>query len=312
MKKRWIVPIVLGVGLIALGTNKQGDAQTVRVSTQILQTQTVEQTVSCNGVVEVGECAYVSADMACVLQEVLVEVGQQVKIGDPLLTIDKQATQQMYRSADRVGNALQLATMSDTISSPTDGIVLSVDVADDGLLAVGVPCVTIAPRDALQVRVMIREKLLPSLEVGQTVRVSGAGFDKEVYDGRLTEISSAASANSIGGESVVEGVVTFAKGETDASMRLGLTAKAKVVVSRVEEGLLLPYEAVCEDADGVSYVYLAQDDCAVYTAITPLEQLSGGVLVAEQTLDGSTVILEPELVTQNGMPIQPAEQEVDG
>ena len=307
MKKWWVVPVGLCVGLIVFVVGGQGKEQVASVHTTVLQLQDVEQTVSCDGVVEVSEHTFVSADVACVVREVLVDVGQQVSVGDPLIRIDLQATQQMHSSEDRVGSALLLATMLDTITSPTDGILLSVDVADGGVIGEGEACITIAARDDLQVRVMIREKLLPSLEIGQSVRISGAGFDKAVYNGHLSEISSAASSGSMGGESVVEGVITLDEGQVDASMRLGLTAKAKVIISTFEEGLLLPYDAIGEDGDGAAYVYLLENDTAVYTEVTRLKEFSDGVLVAEQSLAGRTLVLEPELVTQDGMPIQSVE-----
>ena len=302
MKKWWFFPLVLGALALVVATANKQDEQTTKVRTAVLRTQTVEQTASCNGVVEAGEVQGVFSSMMCVVDKVLVEQGQQVKAGDPLVTIDKDATKLIQNSTDRVSGALSLLTMEETVCAPTDGIVLSVEVEAGDTLNEQMPCVTLAPLSALQVRVMIREKLLPTLSVGQSVRVSGVGFDKDVYLGELTEIASSASVSS-GGEAVVEGVVTLCENEADASMRLGLTAKAKIVTSVTKSGLVVPHEAVCRKDDGTRYVYLVRDSAATLTPITVSAELSDGVLLDTKEYAGYEVILDPEQVSADGMPI---------
>ena len=302
MKKRLIFPVIVGVAAIVFGAMKDGEKTSVTVEAAGLQAQTVEETVSCNGVIEAGETVLVYPPVNCVVQNVSVKVGQQVTAGESLIVIDKEATKRTQIGDDRMSDALELTAMAGSVTSPVDGIVLSVDAMDGTLLDAGVPCVTIAPRTGLQVRVMLREKLLPKLAVGQTVQISGAGFDKDMYCGTLSEISSAAASNS-GGESVVEGIVALDAGEVDASMRLGLSAKAKIVTSTREACVLIPYEAVAHTEDGQRYLYFAENGKAIYCPITPIEDLAEGVLVNGDAWVGRTLILEPEKVTGDGMSV---------
>lgn len=309
MKKRWIILAVLSLGTVAAFVLLRSKPQTVIVNTTTLKTSSVEKTVSCSGIVEAGEYAYATANASCVVGEVFAEVGKYVKKGQRLLSVDKDATEKLYQTGDRVGNALDLATMTEYILSPTDGVVVSVDALSGGVLQSGLPCVTIAPQSALQVRVLIREKQLPSLRVGQSVRVSGAGFDKEVYHGRLSEISFAANTDMTGAESVVDGVVTLDEGQSDASMRLGLTAKVKVVVSGQENVLLVPYEAVMSDENEECYVYVVKNNVASRRSITPIEEYADGVSVDQTQLVGCEVVTQPSLITRDGMTVQIATRE---
>lgn len=308
MKKWWILPIVAVVVVAAIGARKNTGSEPVSVRTSVLQMQRVEQTVSCNGVIEAGEITGVFAPQTCIADEVLVEVGQRVKAGDVLVTIDKEATRQIQLSSDRLTEALPLTAMGTAITSPTDGIVLSVEAMDGVMIETTAPCLTIAPISQLQVRVLIREKQLPSLEVGQAVRVSGAGFDKSVYYGCLEEISGAASASS-GSEGVVEGVVRLGENESDESMRIGLSAKAKVVVSVVEDGLLIPYEAVVHGDGDESYVYFVQDGRAQRQVIDFLGEHTSGLLVDRTEWAGKTLILEPDKVSDDGVQVRTAQED---
>ncbi len=296
MKKWWVLAVVAVAGVAAIGIGRKQSVEPTSVRTMVLKTQAVEQTVSCSGVVEAGEIEAVFAPQTCIADKVLVEVGQRVSAGDTLITIDKEATKKLQLSNGRLTEALPLTAMGVNILSPTDGVVLSVEAMAGATMESTSPCITIAPTSQLQVRVLIREKQLPSLEVGQMVRVSGSGFDKKVYYGCLEEISGAASTTS-GGEGIVEGVVRLEDNEADASMRIGLSAKAKVVVSTVEQGLLIPYEAIEQDDDNESYVYFWQDGRAQRQAIDPMGEYTGGVLVDHFDWVGRTLILEPDKVS---------------
>ncbi len=308
MKKWWILPIAAVVGVAAVGVRKNADSEPAAVRTTVLQTQRVEQTVTCNGAIEAGEITGVFSPQTCIAHEVLVSVGQRVKAGDTLITIDKEATKMLQLSGDRLTEALPLTAMGTAITSPTDGVVLSVEAVDGMMVETTEPCVTIAPISQLQVRVLIREKQLPSLEVGQAVRVSGAGFDKSVYRGQLTEIAGAASTSS-GGEGIVEGVVRLDESEADESMRIGLSAKVKVVVSTVEDGLLIPYEAVVNSDGDESYVYFVQDGRTQRQAIDSLGEQTGGVLVDRMEWAGKTLILEPDKVSGDGVQVRVAQED---
>ena len=303
MKKWWIFPAVLGVVAVMIGVTRNDQNTPVTVKTTVLHTQRVEQTISCNGVIEAGELVAVIAPQTCIADEVLVEVGQRVTAGDTLITIDKEATKRMQLGGNRVSEALPLTAMKESITASQSGIVVSVEASDGMMLEPTEPCVVIATDDGLQVRVMIREKQLPSLEVGQEVFISGAAFDKSEYCGHLSEISSAVSETA-GGEGIVEGVVTLYDGEADTSMRLGLTAKAKVVVSSIEQGLLIPYEAVVDDDGDVPYVYFVQDGCAKRETIDTQGDFGGGLLVPRADWVGRSIVLEPDKITADGQSIE--------
>ncbi len=309
MKQWWMLPLAIGAAVV-LGVTSESEKEPMTVKTTVLQPQTIEQTVSCSGVVEAGEIEGVFAPQTCIVQEVLVEVGQRVSAGDRLIAINKEATRQLQMSSDRLSGALSLTAMNEMITSPTDGIVVSVEAATGVMLETTTPCVTIAPDTGLQVRVMIREKLLPDLEIGQAVRVSGAGFDKELYHGQLSEISSAAS-DTAGGESIIEGVITLDDGEADESMRLGLSAKAKVVIATVEQGILIPYEAIVQADSGESSVYFVEDGRATRRVIEPQGEFAGGVLVLQADWAGNTLVLEPERIDGDGAVVLTAQEDAE-
>lgn len=293
MKKRWIVMgLAIAFAAVVLAVNmRRNDVVTVEGIT--LSPRQVEQTVSCMGVVDAADGTAVFAPMSCLIGRVSVKAGQRVNKGDVLATIDRDATR---RSIIDPSEQVVLAGMKDAFVAPIDGIVVSVNALVGETLEAGTPCAIIAGDNDVRVRIGIRERDLKQLKKGMHVRVRGEGFQKDVYEGELTEISSAALTEENNG-TIVEGVVKLRDGEVDPSMRLGLTAKASVITSVTEDGFVIPYEAVLSDEQG-DYVYVCDNDTVCLRRVSPVYQAPDGVVLTESEWRGVTVILCPNEVTE--------------
>lgn len=298
MKKRWVLLLLalsVAVGAVALS----GPSESMKVTTTMLRATRVEQTISCTGVVESAESTGVSLPFPCVMKRVEVKEGTRVKKGDLLAVVDKQAT------ADSLGEESQrlvLAATAERITAPQDGVVIAVNAQEGVMLEQGMPCVLLALEKDLQVRVNLREKDLQVLRQGQTVRLSGDGFARPMYYGRLTEIAAAARTDT-GAGTVVDGVVKLDEGQSDDSLRLGLTARAAVVTAVTEQGLVVPHEAVLNDAQGY-YVFLLRAGHAQREPISVVGQVATGVLLSDLSLEGETVICQPGKIIEDGLPVQ--------
>lgn len=300
MKKRWFwiaaaVVIAVGAGVWL----RQPDAPPT-VKTMVLTPTRVEQTVACSGVVEAADGVGVFAPVACRIREVRVAPGQRVSKGDVLAVVDKEAT---YVDASDMATQVVLAGMEEELTAPEDGIVTEVLAEVGETLALGTPCAVLVRPCDLQIRIAIREKDLRTLREGMRVRISGDGLEQSSYSGVLSEISCAASTSS--SATVVAGVVTPDEGVADASFRLGLSAKAKVITSVTEAGYLVPYEAVLADEDG-SYIYVLRDGVAYRYGVEGAAQVPSGLLLTDTELADATVVLDPEKVSGDGAAVTEA------
>lgn len=297
MKKKWMIVSVVGLAVVAAVVFSAFQRRPVTVSAITLQPRRVEQTVSCMGVVETADVTVVALPVECVIQQVHVKAGDRVKKGDPLATVDRDATRQtIYDSV----SLMALAALPDTITAPCDGTVMEVGAKTQQVLEQGVPCALLAADEDVQIRVAIRERDLRSVRQGMRVRITGDGFEKAAYEGVLTGISSAARTDESG--TIVEGVVTLLEGAVDTSLRLGLTARAAIVTSVTENGYVVPYEAVQSDKQG-SYVYVWEDGVARRQAIDVAAQVAEGILLQDATLASSQVIRDAQPITANGQRI---------
>lgn len=291
MKKKYMamsVAVMTAAMVLTVSVNRD---DSYVVSGIAITPQTVEQTVSCVGMVEAVDGIPVLLPIDCYLKSVKVKVGQRVKQGDVLATLDRKSTGD---NAEDPADLLVLAALENTITAPEDGVLVSVNAQSSQVLEKGTPCVVIARDEDIQVRIGIREKDLKQLKQGMTARIRGDGFTKESYDGELVSISSAARTEVEGG-TIVEGVVALADGQVDPSLRLGLTAKVQVITSIHEDGLVIPYEAVLSDAEG-DYVYVCENGKARVRRVNDYVRTSNGLMVSEESWNHVVVITAPEKI----------------
>ncbi len=294
MRKHWFWVVTAIVAAVGIGVWLRIPDAPPTVRTMVIRPSKVEQTVSCNGVVEAADGVGVFAPVSCHIREVCVTAGQRVNKGDVLAVIDKDAT---YTDETDLVTQVTLAGMEDTLIAPDDGVVVEVSAKAGETLKFGTPCALLVRSCDLQVRIAIREKDVRVLREGMRVRISGDGLEQTSYAGVLSEISCTASSSS--STTVVAGVVTPDIGVADESFRLGLSAKATVITSVEEEGYLVPYEAVLADEEG-SYIYVLREGVAHQRRVEGAVQVPRGLLLTDAALAGSSVILEPEKVAGDG------------
>lgn len=297
MKKRWLVAVTIPIVVAMVGVRIVGSETPPAVRTQALTISTVEQTVSCNGVVEAADGIGVMAPVACTIREVHASIGQRVRKGDILAVVDREST--VEHATDPM-TKLAVAAMEENLVASDDGIVINVNAEAGKELPFGTPCVVLVRPCDLQVRIAIREKDLRVLQEGMRVRISGDGFAQKHYAATLTEILATASTNS--SAPVVEGVVSMDDGQVDDSFRLGLTAKATVITSVTDEGIVIPYEAILSDESG-NYVYIVEQGAAKIYRLNDAAPLAQGLLLYDTRLKDSSIIMEPEKVEYEGMTI---------
>ncbi len=300
MKKRWIAVLLVGLFGIGMLFMNRG-SEPVKVNTVVLTAGRVEQTVTCTGVVESAKATGVFLPVACLMEQVGVKEGDRVEKGTLLAKVDKKAT---LERAENEAVRIALAAMPEEVTAPGAGIVVGVSAVEGAFAETGTPCVLLALEQDLQVRICLREKDLQVMQQGMAVRLSGDGFSRTAYTGSLQEISAVARTDT-GAGTMVEGIVQLDEGQVDASLRLGLTARATVITQVTEQGVLIPHEAVLTDDEG-TYVYLLKNGRAERQNLATVGQVAAGVLLEDCALEGATVICEPSKIARDGMIVEEA------
>jgi HlyD family secretion protein len=133
--------------------------------------------------------------------------------------------------------------------APSNGRVLSIDVVVGNRISSG-PFLTLADDSQLRVQVNMDETDLPNLKTGQAVTVSFDALPGQSFAGQVTSINP--SLANIRGASAVAIEVQLDQSAIQAlkDHPLGLSASAEVVVGQANNAVIVPLEALQQQADG--------------------------------------------------------------
>lgn len=282
------------VGGAVMGAGIFLSPQPVTVSLVTATEQQVRKTVECSGKVEAAGSTNVFAPIACVAGDVFVTVGQTVQAGDPLFSVDTEATKAVLAG---FGAPVTDGLLAKEVVAPVSGVISAVNVTAGGAVDPTAACAVIAAGEGIQIAAVIREKYLQQVAVGQTVEITGVGFEKPVYHGTVTAIADVAHQQYVGStpETVVATVIDVDPAERDESLRVGLNAKATIVVTVLENALLIPYTCIGQTDQGEEYVYVYHTDgYADRTPITVAEEFPDGALVVSGIAAGTTLVQHPD------------------
>lgn len=162
---------------------------------------------------------------------------------------------------------LQSAKAQCTITAPCSGTVTQVKAVVGG--AAGA-IATIENQSALEALLSVREYDINQLAVGQSVTLTSGA--KDVFHGAIIWIAPKAAVNENGEASY--GVKVSVDDATGA-LRLGMTAKAKVLLEEKKGVFSVPLDAVGTDENGETVVYRKNTDAEGNVTFIPIPVITG-------------------------------------
>lgn len=251
------------------------DAETARDSArkslELAQAAVDSQLAAYAAALDDAQTAY---DNALVNQQA-VETGVRQSLED-----QRAALSASRASSDTSVQELEIQSLEDqildcTVTAPVSGTVTAVNVTV-GAAPAGVLFV-IEDTSRLEVDVAVKEYDVGAVAEGMQAVVRADALEDEEFSGKLTFLAPAASQQTGG---TVEYEATVAVSDAGTPLRIGMSAKADVIVEEKEDVLAVPYESLGVSEDGLDVVYLAE------------EQEDGSYLVREVPV---TLGLEGEL-----------------
>ncbi|SEA36681.1 Multidrug resistance efflux pump [Pseudobutyrivibrio sp. ACV-2] len=154
------------------------------------------------------------------------------------------------------------------VSAPISGYIITMNVTEGNNYAQGNTVFTIADTSGFVVEATVNEYDIANIEEGLPAKVKFEATGDETFDGDVTFVSlasTAAIANNAGqqgqgGSSVATYNVKIKLNEVDKRMRVGMTAKASVILDSVKDVLCVPYDCVQTDDDGKNFVTTIDKD----------------------------------------------------
>ncbi|MGX8711908.1 MAG: efflux RND transporter periplasmic adaptor subunit [bacterium] len=314
--------VMMVVGVFTWGVFSRNSV--VPVSIVKVNPVTVENSVTCSGRVERVSMHNVYSPSAAFVSQVYVQLGDKVTQGQRLMDIQvpssaSDSSSSSSSSDSELGGTYesllnqysgQSQITTKTITSPYEGKITSLSVANQGYVQAGTPVAVISDSsDMLQVRLSVNESQISDIKKGQKAIITGVGFKNTAYTGTVKSISAEAKqmVSTTGQETVVEVIVSVEKPGSD--IKPGYTAKAKIITSENPDVLIAPYNAVRADKNGNEYVFKLKEKKAVKTPVVTNREFDDGFEITSGLSENDEVIANPDSVS-NGAHVIPKESSV--
>ncbi len=160
--------------------------------------------------------------------------------------------------------ALQNTINQSKITAPFAGTVTEVSAVSGELVSSGTEAVRIDNLENLMVDIYVSEVDINKVETGQPVILTFDALTKQEYAGFVDSFSSAGTDES----GVVEFRVSVKLENADEAVKPGFTSVVSIIISQVEDALLIPTQAILSQK-GVSVVMRVNADGS--TSAVPVE-----------------------------------------
>lgn len=151
-----------------------------------------------------------------------------------------------------------------TIVAPSDGIITALHV-EAGETFSGGDVVTVQDDANFIVTAVVDEYDIADVEKGMRVVVKTDATGEEELEGEITFVSPVPSANSeAAGSSQSESgyPIEISLNTENERLRIGMTAKASIVLKESKDVFAVPYDAISTNESGESIIYVMDDDSA--------------------------------------------------
>lgn len=287
-----------------------------------MKTDRYSKVIYATGSVEEREKTDVTSEFPLVIKKINTAVGKQVKAGDVLMEVDKEATKELLlklasNALSSSGTSLTvsllqtlgeysadqlLALIPSTVTAPKSGIVSRVEATKNRLIFPGESLAAISNGKGLVASLAVAETDISAVVPEQSVSLSGISEGGQTIYGKVYSISSSARKQLSGTsfETVVDVIVEIDSDET--TLKPGYTIKAEIQVEQPRQINLLPYDAVGQDENGEEYVYVynAKTGTAVRRWVVSGAETANGIEIVKGVYPSDPIIFDVSTVSGDG------------
>jgi HlyD family secretion protein len=185
------------------------------------------------------------------------------------------------------------------IAAPFDGVITNVESKRGDQVTNGTLAFRVDDLSHLLVDVLVSEVDINRIKVGQGVNLVFDAILNREYQGTVTEVALVGTDN----QGMVDFTVTVELTDTDDAVKPGMTAAVNIIVSKLDDVLLVPNRAV-RVLEGQRVVYILKDGNPepVEIELGASSETTSEVVESEINIGDQIVLNPPTVFSQNGPP----------
>ena len=213
--------------------------------------------------------------------------------------LEKAQMEQQYSndSNQEVIENYQKQIDSCTVTAPISGVITAMNVAvGDTYMGEGSNLFSIADKEYFVVSASVDEYDISSISRNMEAAVIVEAISEEELPATVSFVSPTATSSMMGGSSYE---LEIALNDPNENLRIGMTAKASIVLDAAYDVLTVPYDCVETDVNGKSVVYIDQNGEKTALEVEVGMQGDYYVEVSGEGLDENSVVYYATPMTVN-------------
>lgn len=317
MKKYMILQvIVIPLFLLALFAPSflQFAITPVQPTTVIRTTYT--ENIFVNGHVEEKSKKDVYVNLPIVPDKVYYQVGDMVKAGDILATVDAVATKNaLLQMADftnlipeqyidvlgsiNIDEKLIEDYVPTEVVAPIGGVITSISLVEGAISTPNTSVVTITQAQDNRLKMSVSEEQADKVKPGDVVVFKANATDDEKYVGTVERVFPNATKTIVGTSqaTVVNFYVELA--EDYERLKPGYTVTGVIRKAEPEIVHVLPYEAVLQDENNKEYIYVINQSRVERIYVETGRELPAGIEILSPSLFGKAIVHNASAIKRN-------------
>ena len=190
---------------------------------------------------------------------------------DIALTELQESYDKTYTQSDAINDVYEQIDATKVVA-PFSGYITNINVTEGNNYTQGSTVFNISDVSSFVVEGSVDEYDISSLSTGQKAVVKFDATDDEEFTGEVTYVgitpptstssssATASTSSSSSSSSSSSYTIKIALDTADSRLRVGMTAKASVILESVEDVFAVAYDCVSEDRDGNSYITVVDDE----------------------------------------------------
>lgn len=211
-------------------------------------------------------------------------------IADAADSLEKAQAEHTYSndSSQQTIENYQEQIASCTVTAPISGIITAVNVdVGDTYMGEGNTLFSIADNEHFVVSASVDEYDISSISKDMTAAVIVEALGEEELPAKVSFVSPTATNSNMGSSSYA---IEIALDDVNTDLRIGMTAKASIVLDAAYDVLTVPYDCVETDEDGNSSIYIDEDGEKTQIPVEVGMQGDYYVEVSGEGLDEDTLV----------------------
>ncbi len=339
----WLAAALLSTAALVSGCGGGGDAKAkdaekgpdaVPVEVVQVERRAIAASYTNTATLEPRAESQVVAKTSGVALEVLVEVGQAVRAGQPLVRLDADrarlqaaqstaqlrkleanherarqlAAQQMVSANDldqlrfdlenaRATNRLASLELSyTTVEAPISGVIASREIKPGNFVQINSPIFRIVDSSRLEATLNVPEREIAKLKPGQVVELTADALPGRRFTGKVDRVAPVVDT----GTGTFRVVAAFAG---DGELQPGMFSRLSINYDQRADALVVPREALLEDG-GEPALYVVRDGAASRVAVQLGYSEGGWVEVRSGLGEGDRVVVAGKSALREGSAVQ--------